>query len=302
MIAEHELIPYQASERLGAGPVLVFAPHPDDEVFGCGGAIARHVEAGDRLKVVILTDGAFGAADPESVRQTREHESRAAAQALGYGEPLFWRLADRGLRLDEALIERLRATIETEQAALVYAPSWWEIHPDHLTLALACAEAVRRSTSAPALALYEVGMPLHPNALLDITAQVARKNAAMACFASQLEAQPYDEQVRGLDRFRSYTLPRAVRAAEAYRLIRHAELLAPPPRFDDCVDARRAEATGEPLALRAALEALRLELEASRAQAQRLHSEIAALHASTSWRLTRPLRALMTALRALRSR
>jgi len=302
MIVEHELIPYQASERLGAGPVLVFAPHPDDEVFGCGGAIARHVEAGDRLKVVILTDGAFGAAQPEAVRAIREDESRAAARVLGYGEPSFWRLPDRGLHLDEGLIERLRASIEAEQAALVYAPSWWEIHPDHLSLALACAEAVRRSTSAPSLALYEVGMPLHPNALLDITAQVARKDAAMACFASQLEAQTYDEQVRGLDRFRSYTLPRAVRAAEAYRLIRHAELLAAPQRLDAFVGARRAEATGEPLALRAALEALRLELEASRSEAQRLHAEIAALHASTSWRLTRPLRALMTALRAWRSR
>ena len=70
---------------------MVLAPHPDDEVFGCGGAIASHVRAGVPLHVVILTDGSrFGEASG------RANESRAAAEVLGYGGPEFWSLADRG--------------------------------------------------------------------------------------------------------------------------------------------------------------------------------------------------------------
>ena len=43
-----------------ADRVLVFAPHADDEVFGCGGTLAFHTERGDPVRVVILTDGAGG--------------------------------------------------------------------------------------------------------------------------------------------------------------------------------------------------------------------------------------------------
>src|SRR5665647_2332725 len=99
---ESDLIPYSASHGLPAQAVLVLAPHPDDEVFGCGGAIAAHVRAGVPLQVLILTDGAvFGNAT------TRANESLAAAGLLGYGEPEFWRLPDRSLRYSEELVQRI---------------------------------------------------------------------------------------------------------------------------------------------------------------------------------------------------
>jgi N-acetylglucosamine malate deacetylase 1 len=40
--------------------VLVAAPHPDDEVLGCGGSIARHVEAGRQVFVLHLSSGEHG--------------------------------------------------------------------------------------------------------------------------------------------------------------------------------------------------------------------------------------------------
>jgi LmbE family N-acetylglucosaminyl deacetylase len=43
--------------------VLVVAPHPDDEVLGCGGMIAWHAARGDAVAVLELTDGAGG--DPK---------------------------------------------------------------------------------------------------------------------------------------------------------------------------------------------------------------------------------------------
>ena len=39
---ESDFIPYNAIKSVDPGKTLVFAPHPDDEVFGCGGAIVRH--------------------------------------------------------------------------------------------------------------------------------------------------------------------------------------------------------------------------------------------------------------------
>jgi LmbE family N-acetylglucosaminyl deacetylase len=222
--AEHELVPYQAVREVGRGKALVFAPHPDDEVLGCGGAILRHVAVGDPVEVVIVTDGAWlpEGPDPEYAAR-RADESTAAARRLGYGTPEFWRLPDRGLERD-ALVERLTRHIEARAPALVYGPSLDEIHPDHHALAEALVEAVRGARGELRLALYEVGAPLRPNLLLDITAEVEAKRAAIACFASQLLRQRYDEQILALNRYRSYTLGPDVLFAEAYRVYGREEL------------------------------------------------------------------------------
>ena len=216
---ESDLIPYTAASSLPAQTVLVLAPHPDDEVFGCGGAIASHVRSGVPVRVVVLTDGArFGD------ETGRADESRAAAAVLGYGQPDFWGLPDRGLRYSEALAQRIADHIMHTGADLVYAPSPWEIHPDHRQTSWLAVEAVRRINQPVRLAFYEVGAPLRPNVLLDITACLATKEAAMRCFESQLLQQDYIGHIQALNRYRTYTLPRTVLAAEAYWVIGANEL------------------------------------------------------------------------------
>jgi LmbE family N-acetylglucosaminyl deacetylase len=227
--SEHEFIPYAAERSMASGSVLVLAPHPDDEVFGCGGAIMRHLEAGNPLQVIIVTDGAFGHdVDRADYARVRQQESTRAGATLGYGTPLFWELPDRGLEYGEELIQRILAVLESRQVSLVYAPSWWEVHPDHLVLSLATAEAVRRCPRAVGLVMYEVGVPLQPNQLLDITDLRERKQSAMACFASQMRHQSYDRHVAALNIFRTYTLPAQVEAAEAFRVLSGDDLRKDP--------------------------------------------------------------------------
>ena len=292
--AEHHFIPYHAVDAIGSGPALILAPHPDDEVFGCGGALLRHVDAGDPVRVIILTDGGYGGS--EDYLRERRLESLGAAALLGYGMPEFWDLPDRGLECGEPLIRRLGESIEVHGAEWVYAPSWWEIHPDHYSLALAATEAVRRCRRPLHLVLYEIGAPLAPNRLLDITAVLERKRAAMACFPSQLALQSYDRQILALNRYRTYTLPRAVQAAEAYRVLHRDELRALPEggypgripqKSEEWADARRV------------LAELRAELAAFESRTACLQNLLDELYASTSWRITGPLRWISRHWRAL---
>lgn len=214
------------------GSALVLAPHPDDEVLGCGGAIMRHTAANDPVRVIVVTDGAFGRAkDRDAYIRTRQDESRCAAAVLGCQSPEHWLLPDRGLEYGERLIQRILAAIDAQAADLVYAPSWWEMHPDHFALALAAAEAVRRCARPIQLVMYEIGVPLHPNRLLDITDLVDRKQAAIECFESQLAQQRYDRHIAALNTYRTYTLPGTVEAAEAYRLMSQEELRQNPLRL-----------------------------------------------------------------------
>ncbi|MBL0011809.1 MAG: PIG-L family deacetylase [Nitrosomonas sp.] len=223
---ENTLVPYQAIAAIPCTHALVFAPHPDDEVFGCGGAIMRHVEQGVPVRVVVVSDGAHGVSE-ENITEyilQRQNESIAAARILGYGTPVFWHYQDRQVCYSEKLIRRISKAIRKTGADLVYAPSVFEMHPDHRALGMAVIEAIRRIGKTVRVALYEVGMPLRPNQLLDISDLVTRKTAAMECFVSQNAKQRYDLHIAALNRYRTYTLPASVTAAEAYILIPAEEL------------------------------------------------------------------------------
>lgn len=208
------LIPYKPQTVPNARRVLVVAPHPDDEVFGCGGAVALHVAQDAFVQPLILTSGEGGG---DSL--VRERESEGSARILGTAIPTFWRLPDRGVRADSALVTRLSQLIIEGDFDLVYAPSPWEIHPDHRQAATLARLAVLQSHRSIQLAFYEVGNTLRPNLLVDITATAAIKLRAMMGFHSQLERQNYARQIVALNRYRTYTLPSTVTAAEAFYVI-----------------------------------------------------------------------------------
>ncbi|NQV03547.1 MAG: glycosyltransferase [Bacteroidia bacterium] len=216
---ESEFVPYQAVKSVGNGKVLIFAPHPDDEVFGCGGAIIRHVLQNDPVKVVIVTDGAYPVLEEYvggEYSAIRKNESQAAATILGYGIPDFLDYPDRGLLYGEKLIVHLLNIIQVYHPSLIYLPGVAEIHPDHRVLCAAATEASRRFEQDVILVYYEIGQALRPNKLLDITDIMDRKNMAIDCFTSQLKVQDYKYLINSLNAFRSYTLPKEVKSAEGF--------------------------------------------------------------------------------------
>jgi LmbE family N-acetylglucosaminyl deacetylase/glycosyltransferase involved in cell wall biosynthesis/GT2 family glycosyltransferase len=234
---ESSLIPMTATALPSARRVLVLAPHADDEVFGCGASLHLLAHAGAAITVIIATDGAHGGAESDA---EREAESCAAAKVLGYPAPSFWRLPDRGVRYGEALVTRIRDAIESTDAELVFAPALSELHPDHQTVALTTAEAVRRIGGERRIAFYEVSAPLVPNTLIDITSAEHVKQAAMTCFRSQLTRQRYDEHIAGLNRYRSYTLGDGVRAAEAFFIVTAGDLATGlAPLYESALARRR---------------------------------------------------------------
>ncbi|MBL8498586.1 glycosyltransferase [Nitrosomonas sp. JL21] len=240
---ENILVPFQATPHISCTQALVFAPHPDDEVFGCGGAIMRHIEHNTPVQVIILTDGSYGVSDENMAEyiSQRQQESIAAALIMGYGTPRFWHYPDRQIEYGEKLIQEILAAIRESGADLIYAPSIFEMHPDHRAVGMAVLEAVRRIATTLRAALYEIGIPLHPNQLLDISSLVERKARAMECFVSQNTRQRYDQHIAALNRFRTYTLPADVTAAEAYLLVSTEELTLDPLKLYQSEHARQTE-------------------------------------------------------------
>lgn len=222
-LMEAQLLPLSPTPVPEPAHALVLAPHPDDEIFGCGGLLRLWAQSQVPVSVHILTDGESWSA--EGAQLLRREESRTAAAVIGHGLPHFWGLPDRGLRYGEGLVRRLVETIKDCGADWILAPALSEIHPDHQVLGLAAAEAVRRLQGERVLAFYEVSAPLQPNALIDISSVEKIKDQAMRCFRSQEAVQPYSERIRGLNRYRAYSLGAQCYAAEAFFWV-HARDLA----------------------------------------------------------------------------
>ena len=224
---ESDFIPYKALKTVSKGKTLVFAPHPDDEVFGCGGALIKHIQQGYLVKVIIVTDGGFPVVEQQDIpeyKEIRKEESRKAAKIIGYGEPEFLAYPDGELKNEEKIVLHLLEIIVQFQPQNIYLPAPTEIHPDHLALSKAGTEAARRYAPDLNLFYYEIGQMLSANLLLDITSLHEQLDQAMDCFASQLEVQNYKYHINGLHAYRSYTLGKEVKYAEAYHSINSKSL------------------------------------------------------------------------------
>ena len=223
MRSEEDLIPY-APGRLEGSPVLILAPHPDDEVFGCGGAVVQSIRAGAEVRLVILTDGA-AQGDPG----VRRAEALEASRRLGLDEPVFWGFADRSLRPDDSdLADRMRDLLIDFAPQLILLPSPAEIHPDHRAVAVLVYSLMQSTTAggelhdalqSTRLATYEVSAVLRPNLLVDVSAEWETVLSAAEAYTSQLEIHPYVEVMDGMARSRCLTLPAGVSRAEAYHVV-----------------------------------------------------------------------------------
>ncbi len=174
--------PLYGIDHVPAGRVLVVAPHPDDEIIGCGGAIALHVQRGDEVHVALVTQGEDGGDG-----STRLDESREAAALLGDAAVSCLGAPDGDVAGDVELADRLATLLTDFAPTVVYAPSPFEMHPDHVATLRATAAALALSSVAPAkLLLFEVNTEAMASFLLDTTPVAERKRSALAAFASQL--------------------------------------------------------------------------------------------------------------------
>lgn len=329
--------PTEPAKLPNADKVLVLAPHPDDEVFGCGGSIALYAERSTAIHVHVLTDGAGYAPDQAraAMHATRQNESENALRQLGGGiEHSFASYRDRCLLQESGLIAHFLQLLEQHVPQVVMAPSPWEIHPDHQATARAALAAVlqwmaREPSIAPELMLYEIGSPLQANMLVDITSVWALKEQAMRSFPSQLTHQDYVRHIAGLNAYRTYTLAGNVLQAEAFhhlpaQTLRGMSCANVDVRQDmvgRCMDrwtesalqsasvyaedlqrtlVARTQAYDQLQQQHHALQHQRESMQqVQRALEQKLQASeqmVQAMRASSSWRVTAPLRALKARL------
>ena len=216
--------------------VLVIAPHPDDEVLGVGGTIARLAHHGHDVFVAIVTHGDPSMFDPAFIEQGRQ-EALDAHRLLGIRDTIFMEGFPAALldtvphsRLNEAL-GKVMHEIEPE---LLFIPFNGDIHLDHRLVFESALVAARPNNTLQVQAIYAYetlsetnwnAAPLTPgfwpNTYFDISAFLEVKLQAMNVYQTQLKLFPHErslEAIQALARFRGATV--GFEAAEAFVLIR----------------------------------------------------------------------------------
>jgi N-acetylglucosamine malate deacetylase 1 len=215
--------------------VLVIAPHPDDEVLGCGGVIARHVAEGDMVHTLIVTIGAPDLFPEATIQQTR-NEMRKAHEILGTHQ--IHELDYHAPRLDtqpqHKVADDFRRIVKQIGAEIVYLPHRGDLHFEHGIIFNAGLVACRPVGGCPTkeILAYETlsetdwAPPFGddafiPNLFVDITDFLDQKLRAMACFESQLHQPPNSRSLQALEslaRLRGATVSKV--AAEAFMVMR----------------------------------------------------------------------------------
>ena len=192
--------------------VLIVAAHPDDEVLGMGGTIAVHVDRGDDVRVVVVTDGSSTQYPGDAeIRARKEDEAVRAAAELGVTDYLHLDLPD--MRLDTLPHVEVNAVVEQHVrdfvAELVYTPHP-DVNRDHRVLFDSVAVAtrpvpgqtVRRLyTYAPTSSTEWTPAALNwfiPNWFVDITPAIERKVAAFAHYETERRDYPHPRSERAI--------------------------------------------------------------------------------------------------------
>ena len=222
--------------------VLVVAAHPDDEVLGCGGTIARHADAGYQVQILIVAEGSTSRQQERDRAQVRDEFSALAQAAQTAGSILdaagvdLLDLPDNRLdsldRLD--LIKSIEECVKRYQPDCVYVHHAGDVNVDHRRLHEAVVTAcrptpghvVKRLLSFEVASSTEWQVPgfapaFHPNWFVDISDQWDRKREALVAYSSEMRDWPHARSLEALEHLAHWRGSQVgVDAAEAFCLLR----------------------------------------------------------------------------------
>ncbi len=227
---------------------LAIIAHPDDAEFGCAATIARWAAMGTDVRYLVVTDGASGSADPEMTRERllriRQDEQRSACAVLGVSDVTFLGYADGYLEPSIEARRQVAAAIRHHrpEAVVTLDPSvrWSELgyvnHPDHRAVGDLVLHAINPAASTRLWDTSLIDEGLEPwdvaelwlmsfgqgADLVDVTATLDQKLAALRCHASQLSG--WDPGPRVKEMAVQQGARAGLDAAEAFTVLRFRSL------------------------------------------------------------------------------
>lgn len=221
--------------------VLCIAAHPDDEVLGVGGTLARHADSGDEVHVCILSDGVTSrhediTADVRDEIERRRDRAKEACDWLGVASTTFHTFPDNNFDTVPLLeiVQTVESEIERHESQVVYTHHYGDLNIDHELACRATVTATRPLTDSTVervlafetLSATEWATPTKtnsfmPTSFVEITDQLDTKLNALAAYEGELREPPHPRSIETVRRnAKIWGAKAGVGAVEPFELLR----------------------------------------------------------------------------------
>ena len=225
--------------------VLVVAAHPDDEVLGCGGTMARLVNEGHEVHIAIMGEGITSRhgqpqeADRDQLSRLHR-QAQAAAGKIKASDVVLCKLPDN--RLDTValldVVKLVEDMVQKLKPEIVYTHHPGDLNIDHGVVHRAVLTATRPMAGQPVREIYAFEVPsstewafhrvepcFRPNVFVDVSGTLETKIEAMACYESEARKFPHPRSPEALRAIAArWGSVVGCQAAEAFELVRSVRL------------------------------------------------------------------------------
>lgn len=165
--------------------VLAVGAHPDDVEIGCGGVLARHLEKGDKVHILTLSDGQIG-----GDTSLRRKESENAAEMLD--AKLFWgNLQDTQITDGRETISAIENVINQIKPTVVYTHTQKDAHQDHRNTFNAALVATRKVQNIYCYQSPSTTIDFRPTSFSDISDFIDKKLELISAYNTQTSKCTY---------------------------------------------------------------------------------------------------------------
>ena len=214
--------------------ILVICAHPDDETLGLGGTICSHVEQGDKISVLIFTDGESARGKSDSKIKMRQKQAKKAAKELGIEKIEFLNYPDQELDIIalKDLSKKIENKITKNSPNIIYTHYWGDVNQDHKRLFEATLVACRPIPNSPIkqILCYETPSSTewgnsfqnnHPNVFVNIEKFLDKKIKAIQNYSNEIKPFPHPRSEEAMiNRAKFWGSTIGVHYAEAFYMIR----------------------------------------------------------------------------------
>jgi len=217
--------------------ILIIAPHPDDEILGCGGTILKHIKNNDNIYLCIMTKGDINYYGEQTLQEKRQ-EVLKVAEFLNIKKVFFCDFISAHLDTypQNQINQKLREIIQEVKPHTIYLPHQGDLHRDHqITFQCTLVASkpilnpyIKRIISYEALSETEQSSqyttPFIPNYYINITEELEKKKHALTLYPSELRPYPHPRSPEALEiKAKARGIEIGVLAAEAFMIIKQIE-------------------------------------------------------------------------------
>ncbi len=209
----------------GKRNILAVGAHADDVEIGCGGTVARHVERGDDVTILVMAESSYTHYDGTVLRTLEEGEAeeKRAAKVLG-AKLINLGFETKNVPYSSESIEAINKIIDDYNIDTIYTHWYHDTHQDHSRTTQSVISAGRYVRN---ILVYEPEYPAGRSYLgfwnqyyVDITPTFEIKMNALKCHESQVTkyGDSFLEAVEARARHRGYEI--GTRYAECFEVLR----------------------------------------------------------------------------------